>query len=241
MPIQSRFSKITVIAAFAVLITAGWVAAQETEQAAAAPGKPQFEGVVKAGLGKYLYLPSAKGYDILVQGKVDGQDAAFLAGKEIVITGQPLQDEPSVLVADTIELKEGGAGRNVFTRTEEVQLDDYIGAAGRQAFAELKITGADKTADWEGKGKGKVYGRLVTSKSPDGKESMTISIADEKGKEVGKIIVDNTTDFAKYYISKLRLFDRFWFYLNVKDTVDAKVRRRSRELFHADLALAGLY
>ena len=49
------------------------------------------------------------------------------------------------------------------------------------------------------------------------------------------------TDFANYYIHKLRLFDRFWVYLNVKDTVDAKVRRKTRELFHADVLFAGLY
>jgi hypothetical protein len=238
--LQARISKIAVIAAFAVLITAGLVAAQESGQAAA-PVKPQFDGVVKAGLGKYLYLPTAKGYDILVQGKVDGQDASFLVGKDIVLTGALLKEEPSLLVADSIELREGGASRNVFTRTEDVKLDDYIGAAARQGFAELKITGADKTADWEGKGKGRVYGRLVTSKSADGKETTVISIADEKGKEVGKIIMDSATDFARYYIGKLRLFDRFWLYLNIKDTVDAKVRRRTRELFHADLVFAGLY
>jgi hypothetical protein len=240
MVLQTRLSKIAVIAVFTVLITAGLVAAQESGQAAA-PVKPQFDGVVKAGLGKYLYLPTAKGYDILVQGKVNGQDASFLVGKDIVLTGQLLKDEPSLLVADTIELREGGASRNVFTRTEDVKIDDYVGAAARQGFAELKVTGVDKTADWEGKGKGKVYGRLVTSKSADGKETTVISIADEKGKEVGKIIVDGATDFANYYIGKLRLFDRFWLYLNVKDTVDAKVRRRTRELFHADLVFAGLY
>jgi hypothetical protein len=241
MMLQTRFSKIAVIAAFAFLITAGLAAAQASGQATAAPEKPQFNGVVKAGLGKYLYLPTARGYDILVQGKVDGQDASFLAGKEIVVKGEPLKDEPSILVADTIELTEGGTSRNVFTRTEDVKYDDYIGATARQGFAELKLTGADKTADWEGKGKGKISGRLATSKSPDGKETTTISVMDEKGKEMGKIIVDSTTDFAKYYISKLRLFDRFWLYLNIKDTVDAKVRRRTRELFHADLVFAGLY
>jgi hypothetical protein len=241
MVLQTRFSKIAVLAAFVIFIAAGLAAAQESAQQAAVPVKPEFSGVVKAGLGKYLYLPSAKGYDVVVQGQVDGKDASSLTGKEIVLKGEPLKDEPSLLVADTIEVKEGGASRNVFTRTEEVKLDDYLGAAARQGFAELKITGADKTADWEGKGKGRVYGRLVTSKSPDGKETVTISIADEKGKEVGKIIVDGLTDFAKYYITKLRLFDRYWMYLNVKDTVDAKVRRRTRELFHADVLLAGLY
>ena len=81
----------------------------------------------------------------------------------------------------------------------------------------------------------------ITAKSSAGQETYTIVVLDEKGKEVGKIIVDGATDFAKYYITKLQLFDRFWVYLNIKDTVDAKVRRKTRELFHADLSFAGLY
>jgi len=241
MELQTKFSKIAVLAAFIMLITAGLAAAQESGQQAAAAVKPEFEGVVKTAVGKYIYLPSAKGYDIVVQGQVEGKDASSLAGKDIVLKGEPLKDDPSLLVADTIDLKEGGTTRNVFTRAEEVKLDDYIGTAARQGFAELKITGADKSADWEGKGKGRVYGRLVTAKSPAGQEALTISVSDEKGKEVGKIIVDSTTDFARYYITKLRLFDRFWLYLNVKDTVDTKVRRRTRDLFHADLVFAGLF
>ena len=56
-----------------------------------------------------------------------------------------------------------------------------------------------------------------------------------------KILVDNETDFARYYIKKLSLFKEFWFYLEVKTTVDVKVRRKSRELFHADVLFAGLY
>ncbi|MBU1338330.1 MAG: hypothetical protein KKD56_04595 [Acidobacteria bacterium] len=49
------------------------------------------------------------------------------------------------------------------------------------------------------------------------------------------------TDFADYYIKKLRLFNEFWCYLNVKETVDWGTRRRTRELFHADLLFAGLF
>jgi hypothetical protein len=241
MVLQARYSKIAVLAAFAILTAAGLVLAQESGQEAAPAAQPEFEGVVKAAVGKYFYLPTAKGYDIVVQGQIEGKDASSLMGKEIVLKGAPLMDEPSLLVADTIAIKEGGAARNIFTRAEEVKVDDYIGTAARATFPELKITGADKAADWEGKGKGKIHGRLITAKSPEGQETYTISVLDEKGKEIGKIIVDSATDFAKYYISKLHLFDRFWLYLTIKDTVDAKVRRRTRELFHADLAFAGLY
>jgi hypothetical protein len=238
---QVKYSKIAVLAAFVMLTTAGLVAAQESDQTAAPAAQPEFAGVVKAAVGKYFYLPTAKGYDIVVQGQIEGKDASSLAGKEIFLKGEALKDEPSLLVAETIAINEGGASRNIFTRAEEVKVDDYVGAAARATFAQLKITSADKAADWEGKGKGKVYGRLITAKSPAGQETYTISVLDEKDKEVGKIIVDGVTDFGKYYITKLHLFDRFWLYLNIKDTVDAKVRRKTRELFHADLAFAGLY
>jgi hypothetical protein len=243
MVLRARLSRIAVFGVFVMTIIAGLAAAQQSQQAApaAAAAKAEFEGTVKVGLGKYLYLPSAKGYDILVQGKISGQDASSLDGKEVIVKGEMLKDEPSVFVADSIEVKEGGNFRNVFTRSEEVKLEDHLSAAARVAFQTLKITGVDKTADWEGKTTGKVYGRMGTAKSADGKETVSISVPDDKGKEVGKVIVDSTTDFAKYYIKKLKLFDNFWFYLKVKDTVDVKVRRRTRELFHADLVFAGLY
>lgn len=241
MVLQGRSSKIAVIAVFAMFLIAGSAAAQEATQEAAPASQPEFNGVVKAALGKYFYLPTAKGYDVIVQGQIEGRDASALVGKEITVKGEPMKDEPSLFVAETIAVKEGGADRTVFTRAEEVKLDDYLGAAARQAYPELKITGVDKTSDWEGKGKVKINARLITAKGPDGKDAYTISVLDAKGKEVGKILVDSATDFARYYITKLRLFDRFWLYLNVKDTVDAKVRRRTRELFHADLVFAGLY
>jgi hypothetical protein len=68
-----------------------------------------------------------------------------------------------------------------------------------------------------------------------------ISIADDKGKEIGKVIVDGFTAYANYYVKKLRLFDTFWFYINIKDSVDKKVRPKTKELFHADVVFTGLY
>jgi hypothetical protein len=143
------------------------------------------------------------------------------------------KDEPSVFVADSIEVKEGGQYRSVFTRTADVTLEDHLDAKEREQYQALKITKIDKADEWEGKGKGRVYGKLENGK--------TIVLTDEKGKELGKILVDSRTTYADYYIQKLRLFDRFWFYINIKDTVDAKVRKKTRALFHADLVLAGLY
>lgn len=204
-------------------------------------GANEFEGVVKVGLGKYFYLPSAKGFDVVVQGKIEGQNAGVLVGKEVKVKGALLQEDPSVFVADSIEIKEAGRYRNIFTRTGEVTLEDHLSARDRQAFQALKITSADKNAEWEGLGKAKVYGALVKAKTAEGKEVEAIVVTDEKDKEVGKILVDKETDFALYYIKKLKLFDKFWFYINIKDTVDAKVRKKTREFFHADLLFAGLY
>jgi hypothetical protein len=223
---------------FAIVVT-GTVIAQEStegaaqEQTATAAPATEFEGTATLGLGRYFYLPAAKGYDIYIQGAIQGQDATFLNGKEVRVKGSMYKDEPSVFVADSIEVKDAaGQYQTVFTRTEEAKLENHLHTQERGEYVALKITKADKSEDWEGKGKAKVQGKLTGN---------AIVVSDDKGKEVGRILVDSTAPLAAYYIQKLKLFDTFWFYLNVKDTVDAKVRRKTRELFHADLIFAGLY
>ncbi len=215
----------------------GVVFAQESPPAEAqeetATAATEFEGTVKLGMGKYFYMPAARGYDVVVQGQIQGQDASFLTDKEVRVKGAMSKDQPSVFVADSIEVKNAsGQYETVFTRSGEPTLDDYIGARERAEFAFLTISAYNKAEEWEGKGKARVHGQLVDN---------AIVVKDDKGKEVGKILVDNVSDFAKYYIQKLRLFDEFWFYLNVKDTVDWNSRRRTHDLFHADVVFAGLY
>jgi hypothetical protein len=229
-----KILRMTLISLIFAVSAIGTVMAQEEAQPqTTAPPATEFEGTATLGLGKYFYLPAAKGYDIYIQGQVQGQDATFLNGKEVRVKGSMYKDEPSVFVADSIEVKDAaGQYQTVFTRTEDVKLENHLRTQDRAGFPALTITKADKSDDWEGKGKGKVYGQLVGN---------TIVVADDKGKEIGKILVDSTTEFANYYIKKLNLFNKFWFYINIKDTVDLKVRRKTRELFHADIVFAGLY
>jgi len=228
-----------------VFLMAGGMFGQEKTEAAkageeqAVPAKPasEFGGTVKIGLGKYFYLPSAQGFDIAVQGKIESGDASKLTGKDVKVKGEMLADKPSIFRADTIELKDAsGSYRNVFTRTQDLVLDDYLDPQARDSFQELKITSALKNEEWEGKGKVRVFGKIQKGTTP-----ATILLTDEKNKEVGKIIIDKFTDYSNYYMNKLRLFDKFWFYLDIKDTVDKKVRTKSRELFHADIIFCGLY
>ena len=205
----------------------------ETQEVPAAAGLMEFEGKVSLGLGKYFYLPAATGYDVVVQGMIQGQDAGFLTDKEVRVKGVAAKDEPSVLVADSIEIKNAsGQYETVFTRTENFTIDDYIDARARAEFVPLTVSAYNKAEEWEGKGKVKVHGQLVEN---------AIVIRDDKDKEVGKILVDSISDFASYYIKKLKLFDKFWFHINIKETVDWGVRRKTRELFHADILFAGLY
>lgn len=220
-----------------VLTLAGFAFSQEKAEETA-PAKPanEFEGTVKIGLGKYFYLPTAQGYDIAVQGGVEGGDASKLTGKDVRVKGELLADKPSIFRADSIEIKESGSYRNVFTRTGDLVLDDYIDPQSRDSFPALDITSALKNEEWEGKGKVRIYGSVQA-----GEAVSYILLVDAKGKEIGKIIVDKYTDYAAYYLKKLRLFDKFWFYLDIKDTVDKKVRTKSRELFHADVFLCGLF
>ena len=228
-----------------VFLMAGGMFGQEKTEAAkageeqAAPAKPanEFEGTVKISLGKYFYLPSAQGFDLAVQGQIESGDASTLTGKDVKVKGELLTDKPSIFRVDSIELKDAsGSFRNVFTRTQDLVLDDYLDPLARDSFQELKITSALKNEEWEGKGNVKVYGKIQKGTPP-----AIILLTDEKNKEVGKIIIDKFTDYANYYMNKLRLFDKFWFYLNIKDTVEKKVRTKSRELFHADIIFCGLY
>jgi len=200
----------------------------------------EFEGTVKTAVGKYLYLPTAQGFDIVLQ----GYDASSLAGKDIRVKGELLADKPSVFRADTVEVKTAGTYSTVYTRSQGLTFEDFVDVKAREGYPALTITGINKTEDWEGKGKAKVFGKLQETTVKEGgadKPITYILLTDEKGKDLGKIIVDKSTDYAKYYLKKLRLFDKFWFYLTVKDSVDKKVRQRTKELFHADVDFAGLF
>lgn len=212
---------------------------QKAQEEAVAPQINEFTGKVKTAWGKYLYLPAAQGFDILVEGNLDSGALTDLIDKEIRVRGNMMKEEPSLFIADTIEIKEGeNQWRTVFTRTTDPQLTDFFHPGDRDSYQELKVTGINKPEEWEGKGKGKVYGQLVMG---EGKEGAKIAIFDARGKELARIIVDNITDYAFYYTKKLRLYDKFWFYLNIKETVDRSTRLKTREIFHADVIFAGIY
>ncbi|MFP4082810.1 MAG: hypothetical protein ACLFVG_08645 [Candidatus Aminicenantes bacterium] len=221
--------------------------AEEEGAVATREGMIEFEGTVKVAVGKYMYIPQVQGFDVVVQGPLETGGTGTLVGKEVRGTGKFSPERPSILVANTIEIKESeGQWRNIFTRSEEqeIVLDDYIGLAERDRFEELKGISYDKKRGWEGKEKVRIYGRLEQqsiSEEEEEKKVSTITVLDEEGEEIGKILVDNISDFALYYVKKLSMFDRFWFYITVKETVPWSERRRTRELFHADVHFAGLY
>jgi len=206
-------------------------------------GVIEFEGTVKVAVGKYLFVPKVRGFDIVVQGPLDVGETDSLIDNDIRGKGQFSLKNPSILVADEIEIKEAeNVWRKIFTRSEEVALDDYLDLESREEFEVLENITYDKKDGWEGKEKVRVYGRLITeTQGEGGGENHSIALLDEGGREKGTILVDNVTDFAQYYVKKLRLFDKFWFYITVKETVDWGTRRRTRELFHADVLLAGLF
>ena len=187
----------------------------------------EFEGTVRAALGRYMYLSTAMGFDIVLP----GFDAATLMGKTIKVKGNLLREHPPIFLADTVE----SGGQTVYTRSQEFQAEDFIEMKVREAVPALAITGVAKPEEWEGKGQAKVYGKLQKG------DVNRIVLTDDKGREIAKIIVDSVSPYANYYIQKLRLFDTFWFYLNVKDSVDKRDRTRTKEIFHADVVGAGLF
>jgi len=234
--------KITLVglAALALLLVVTGACSKKSEQVAAEAdqgpaikeGLNAFEGTVKTAQGKYIYVPAAQGFDIIVGGQVN---TAALVGKDV--KGQGLFDpkHPTLLIAETVEVKEGGSFKPFYTQKGAPDLKDYLDAQARDSFEALKGLAPNKSEGWEGKAKVKIYGKLVQG------ETAFISLADDTGKETAKILVDNVSEFAQYQIKKLRLFDKFWFYLNAKESVEAKTRVRTKELFHADIVYVGLF
>jgi hypothetical protein len=213
-------------------ILAGTMACQKkaAESSAAEVQKAvtEFDGTVRAALGRYMYLSTAQGFDIVLP----GLDAATLMGKTIKVKGNLLLDHPPVFLADSVET---GPGVSAYTRSQEFQSEDFIEFKAREGVPALAVTGVAKAEEWEGKGLGKVYGKLQKG------DVNYIVLSDDKGKEMAKIVVDSTTTYSSYYLQKLRLFDKFWFYLKIKDSVDKKVRPRTKEIFHADVMGVGLF
>jgi hypothetical protein len=228
-----HFSKKTaiLILGLAILVVfAGSVACQkkaETPAAEAVTAVTEFEGTVRAALGRYMYLSTAQGFDIVLP----GFDAATLAGKTIKVKGNLLPDHPPVFLADSVE----SGGQTIYTRGQEFQIEDFNEVKVREAVKPLTVTGINKPEEWEGKGEGKVYGKLQKG------DVNYIVISDDKGKPLANIVVDSLSTYSNYYIQKLRLFDKFWFYVKIKDSVDKKLRTKNKEIFHADVFDVGLY
>ncbi|MCX8161222.1 MAG: hypothetical protein N3G18_09905 [Candidatus Saccharicenans sp.] len=222
-----------------VIILASAVAFGQTAQ----PQSKDYEGVVKVAVGHYLYIPQAQGLDIFVAGTIQG-GLENLVGKEVRVKASPIADKPNLILAESIEIKEGTMYTSVYTRSAEPDFAGYLNPHDREAYVALNITNINKPEEWEGKNKVKVYGKLQTSKVKEGaqeKEVTHIVLTDRKGKEIGRVIVNGISEYANFYLKKLRLFDKFWFYLDVTGQVDKRVRAKTRELFSGNVIFCGLY
>lgn len=210
------------------------------------PAQPQtkdYEGVVKAAVGHYLYIPQAQGLDIFVAGNIQG-GLENLVGKEVRVKASPIPDKPNLILAESIEIKEGTMYTSVYTRSAEPDYAGYLNPHDREGYVALNVTNINKPEEWEGKTKVKVYGKLQTSKVKEGaqeKEVTHIVLTDRKGKEIGRVIVNGMSEYANFYLKKLRLFDKFWFYLDVTSQVEKRVRAKTRELFSGNVVFCGLY
>jgi len=196
-------------------------------------------GTVKSAMGNYFYMAEVPGFDLVVTGPIEGGDAATLIGKPVRVKGVFNKDLPNLLVAQSIEIKESELQfKSVYSSTDPSAPQDFFNQKTREEYLDLNLTKIDKSDDWEGKGKGKVYGRLIPG--AEGKNAL-ISVLSADGKEIGKIIIDSMTSYAAYCSQKLRLFDKSLFYLTIKESVDKKLRPKNKEMFHADLVFVGLF
>ena len=80
-----------------------------------------FEGVVKTASGKYIHIPKVQGFDIVIQGELQSGDLSTLVDKEVKGEGMFSPERSSVLIADSLEVKnESGVWQSFFTRTEDL-------------------------------------------------------------------------------------------------------------------------
>ncbi|MDD8026922.1 MAG: hypothetical protein PHI34_10425 [Acidobacteriota bacterium] len=215
---------------------AGEEAGPVSQEMSIKEGVNDITGTVKSGLGKYFYISQMPGFDLAAGGEFD---AATLIGKDVKVKAEFKRERASLLLADAIEVKgDGGAYSNVFKIATPAAPEDFFDQKARAEFADLKIVNIMKAADWEGKGKAKVYGKYIPATDNAG---AAISILDDKGKEAARIIVDSMNAYSNFYLKKLRLFDKFYFYLTIKESVPVNQRGKAKEVFHADVVFAGLY
>ncbi|MFW6128982.1 MAG: hypothetical protein ACOC6P_01900 [Candidatus Aminicenantaceae bacterium] len=205
----------------------------------------EFEGSVKVAVGPYLFVPSIKGFDVVVpEDKLD-MKTSELVGKQVRGKGLISEEMPSILVVQKIELKnEKDKWEKIYEGEEKPVLEDYLDLKSREEFQILDELSYDEKSGWENVEKAKVLGRLnQETVTEEGKEKIIykIVVLDENDKAIGRILVDNISDSALFYSEKLKLFDKFWFYIEVKDTVDWNIRQKTAELFHADVLFAGLF
>jgi hypothetical protein len=236
----SVFFGITFLAFLLVLSTVSCGTAEESaeeESLSVKEGVIEFEGTVKVAVGRYVFIPEASGFDIILQGDFEGGTEG-LVGKEVKGEGEYSPERPSILITNILDVKDAsGEWMNIFTKSGEVMVPEWMTQQGRdEVFPALVGLEYNKNEGWEGKEKAKIYGQLEQTE-----DVANIIVLDDKDREVGRIIVDSMDDLADFYIRKLNLFDKFWFYMDVKETVEWRTRRRSRELFHADVLFAGLY
>ena len=81
-------------------------AMEEEGTATIEEGVVEFEGMVKVAVGKYIFIPQASGFDIVIQGTLDVGDSLALVDKEIKGKGEVSAENASILVADSVEVKE---------------------------------------------------------------------------------------------------------------------------------------
>jgi hypothetical protein len=234
------FFGITVLVIFLIMGTVSCGTSEESveeESMAVKEGMIEFEGTVKVAVGRYVFIPEARGFDIILQGDIAGGTEG-LVGKEVKGDGEYSPERPSILIANSVDVMDAsGEWMNIFTRSGDVMAEEWMTQQGREdVFPALVNLEYNKNEGWEGKEKAKIFGQLEQNE-----DALNIVLVDDRDREIGRIIVDNIDDVADFYIKKLNLFDKFWFYMDVKETVEWSTRRRSRELFHADVLFAGLY
>lgn len=200
--------------------------------------KPIYEGNINVGVGKFFSMP-----DTGLTGVVEkGFDSSKLVGKLFVVYGKERKDlitqkMTGFVQVDRIKAKDGS---EIYKRTEDKKLigSDFPSdePVDKDKYLSPKITYKNEDA-WKKLGTNKI--KLTGTFSPDYE---FIYVRDEKDGETDKIRVGEMDDWVNYKLQS-KFYERKYgvsevllkIYAIIKNTVDAKERIKTRELFTADV------
>ena len=161
---------------------------------------------------------------------INDYNAEKLKDKGLIrVIGNPAPENKNLIIVDKIIEK--GVKTPLYKRLLPADYSDTI-LSDALDYSKLTNIQYNKKAYWEQErfNKARITGRINLA------EKYIEVMEDER--IVGKVLVDSLTDYTEFRIKELGQDQEYTFYILRGETVDWKVRKKTKELFHADIIYA---